>query len=93
MKCFLLLFLSFGFSIQAFGQATSPQAQKPNNALKYGFSYLGHYKLSPEWGIQTEVQSWMDENLDFPLQSVYLLGLVRFLKPNQIGRASCRERV
>ena len=82
MKCFLLLFLSFGFSIQAFGQATSPQAQKPNNALKYGFSYLGHYKLSPEWGIQSEVQSWMDENLDFPIQNVYLLGLVHFLKPN-----------
>jgi len=85
MKSFLLLVFAFLFSFRAIGQATSPQAHRQNNnALKYGFSYFGHYKLSPKWGIQTEVQSWMDENLDFPIQNVYLLGLVRFLKPNLI---------
>jgi hypothetical protein len=70
------------FSARVFGQATAPQAHKPTNGLKYGFSYLAQYKLNPDWGIQTEVQSWMDENLDFPIQNVYLLGLMRYLKPN-----------
>ncbi len=81
MTCFLLLF-SLLLTAQVFGQATVPQAQKPNSSLKYGFSYIGNHKLSPKWGIQTEVQSWMDENLDFPIQNVYLLGFIRYLKPN-----------
>ena len=82
MKCFLLLIFSFLFSIQVFGQATNPQAQKPNNALKYGFGYFGFYKLSSKWGIQTDVQYRMDENLKFTFQNVYRLGLIRYLKPD-----------
>jgi hypothetical protein len=83
MKCFLLLVYAFLISFQAVGQATSAQAKKQNNnALKYSFAYFGHYKLSPKWGIHTDVQFRMDEKLNSAFQSVYRLGLIRYLKPD-----------
>jgi hypothetical protein len=82
MKCFLLLIFSFLISTQTFGQATNPQANKTNNALKYSFGYFGHYKLNPKWGIHTDVQYRMDEKLNFTFQNVYRLGLIRYLKPD-----------
>lgn len=83
MKRCLLLFFGYLCSFQVFGQATSPQAHRQNNsALKYSFGYFGHYKLSPKWGIHTDVQYRMDEKLNFVFQSVYRLGLIRYLKPD-----------
>lgn len=82
MKSFFLLTIILLFSVQVFGQTTIPQAQKPNKALKYSFGYFGHYKLSPKWGIHTDVQYRMDENLKFTFQNVYRLGLIRYLKPD-----------
>ena len=83
MKLLFLFIFCFSISVQTYGQATSPQAHKQNNnALKYSFAYFGQYKLSPKWGIHTDVQFRMDEKLNFAFQSVYRVGLIRYLKPD-----------
>jgi hypothetical protein len=82
VKCFFLLIFSFLFSTQVLAQSANPQASKANNKLKYSFGYFGHYKLSPKWGIHTDVQYRMDEKLKFTFQNVYRLGLIRYLKPD-----------
>jgi hypothetical protein len=82
MKRFWLLIFQFLLSAQLFGQSANPQAIKANNGLKYAFGYFGHYKVTPKWGIHTDVQFRMDESLKFAFQTVLRAGLIRYLKPN-----------
>jgi hypothetical protein len=84
MKNFLLA-LSLFLSLQASGQIfhdPKHTSNKTQHNYQNWFTYFGQYKLNPHWGVHTDVQFRMDENVRFAKQSLLRAGLIRYLKPN-----------
>lgn len=76
------LFLAFGLllTLQVSGQTHYPTGTK--NAQQNWFTYFGQYKLDSLWGIHTDVQFRMDENVQLAKQNLLRAGLIYYLKPN-----------
>jgi len=84
MKKLSLIIFSLFFSSQLLAQTTVTPSDKTIQKRLNWLTYVGHYKLSKNWGIQADVQFRMDEQLKFAYQSVYRAGVIRYIKPDLI---------
>jgi len=82
MKRISLFIFALFLSFQAFAQAVQPASGKTIQNHQNWFTYFGQFKLSDNWGIHTDVQFRMDEDVKFAKQNLLRAGLIRYFNPN-----------
>ena len=81
MNRFSLIVFAFLFSSHLFAQTSSPVSDKTVQNQQNWFTYFAQYKLSEKWGVHTDVQFRMDENVQFAKQNLVRAGLIRYFTP------------
>lgn len=68
------------FLLVLFSVSGNAQSMKHNQAN--WFAYVGQFKVSEKWGVHTEAQFRLDEDLNRAQQNLFRLGGTYFIKPS-----------